>query len=78
MKQKLSQREVYLTQYTINIGLTGNIGYVSISDNGLYPDEDSRSQRRDLGFNTMMVPLMTRKELKNLRRSIKEVLKNSK
>jgi hypothetical protein len=78
MKQKLSQREVYLTQYTINIGLTGNIGYVSISDNGLYPDEDSRSHRRDLGFNTMMVPLMTRKELKNLRRSIKEVLKNSK
>lgn len=75
---KLAQRQMYSNQHTINVGLTGDIGYISIEDNGLYPDEDSRTHRRDLGFNSIMVPQMTRQELKDLRKTIKEVLKNSK
>lgn len=78
VKQKLAQRQVYLNQHIINVGLTGNVGYISIEDNGLYPDEDSRTHRRDLGFNSIMIPQMTRQQLKDLRKSIKEVLKNSK
>lgn len=75
--QKLAQRQIVSNDHNISVGLTGNVGYISITDNGLYPDEDSRSHRRDLNFHTMMVPLMTREELKNLHTAIGEVLKNS-
>lgn len=75
---KLVQRQVVSNHHDIHISLIGNIGCVSITDNGLYPDEDSRSHRRDLNFNTMMIPLMTREDLKDLHTAIGEVLKNSK
>ena len=71
-------REVISNHHNIVIGLTGDIGYISIADNGLYPDDDSRTHRRNLNYNTMMVPLMTRKQLKDLHTAIGEVLKNSK
>ena len=64
--------------YVISVGLTGDIGYISIEDCNLYPDDDSRTKRRDLNFNRMMIPLMTRDDLKRLRTAIDEVLKNSK
>jgi len=76
--QKLAQRQTYANGHIMSIGLTGDIGYVSIEDNNFYPDEDSRSERRDLNFNRIMIPLMTREQLKNLHTAIGEVLKNSK
>lgn len=75
--QKLAQRQIVSNHHNISVCMTGNAGYISITDNGLYPDDDSRSHRRDLNFHTMMVPLMTREELKNLHTAIGEVLKNS-
>ena len=77
-QSKLAQRQVVSNHHVIHISLIGNIGSVSITDNGLYPDEDSRSRRRDLNFNRMMIPLMTREDLKDLHTAIGEVLKNSK
>ena len=76
--QKLAQRQTYANGYNIYVGLTGNVGYISIVDNNFYPDEHSGSERRNLGFNTMMIPLMTREQLKDLHTAIGEVLKNSK
>jgi hypothetical protein len=76
--KKFTRREVYSNSHTINVGLVGNVGYISITDSGLYPDSDSRTERRNLGFNTMMVPLMTRSEMKDLKIAIEEVLRNSK
>jgi len=75
---KLAQRQVVSNHHDIHVGLTGDIGYISITDNGLYPDNDSRTHRRDLNFHTIMVPLMTRQQLKDLKIAIEEVLKNSK
>jgi hypothetical protein len=74
MKQtKLAQRQTYSNGHIVSIGLTGNIGYISIIDNNLYPDEDSRADRRSI-----MIPLMTRADLNDLRIAIEEVLKQSK
>jgi hypothetical protein len=75
---KLAQRQAYANGHNISIGLVGDIGYVSIEDNNLYPDGDSRADRRDMNFNRMMVPCMTREQLKDLHTAIGEVLKNSK
>jgi hypothetical protein len=75
---KLAQREAYANGHNISIGLVGDVGYVSIEDNNLYPDGDSRADRRDMNFNRMMVPCMTREQLKDLHTAIGEVLKNSK
>lgn len=75
---KLAQRITYSNGHIISIGLIGDIGYISIEDNNFYPDGDSRADRREAGFNTMMIPLMTREQLKNLHIAIGEVLKNSK
>lgn len=77
-KGKLAQRKVSSNGHNIYIGLTGDIGYISIEDNNLYPDEDSRSDRRDAGFSSIMIPLMTREQLKDVKIAIEEVLKNSK
>jgi hypothetical protein len=77
-KHKLAQRQSNSNGHVISVGLTGDIGYISIEDYNLYPDSDSRSKRRDLNFNRIMVPLMTRDDLKRLRTAIDEVLKNSK
>lgn len=77
-KTKLAQRQTYSNGHIVSVGLTGNIGYISIEDNNLYPDEDSRAIRRDMLFNRMMIPLMTRAELNDLRTALDEVLKNSK
>ncbi len=76
--QKLAQRRVISKGNLIDIGLTGNIGYISIEDNNLYPETDSRCERRDLMFNKIMIPLMSREDLKDLKNAIEEVLKNSK
>jgi hypothetical protein len=75
---KLAQRTICPNGHDISIGLTGNIGYVSITDTNLYPDDDSRSERRDLNYHIMMIPLLTRKDLIALRTAIDEVLENSK
>lgn len=73
-KQKLAQSQVFSKGHIISVGITGNIGYVSVQDRNLYPDNDSRSER-DREF---MVPLMTREDLKDLRNAIDDVLKKSK
>jgi hypothetical protein len=75
---KLAQRQIPSNGHEICISLIGNIGSISIEDNNLYPDSDSRSERRDLQFNRIMVPLMPREQLKDLHIAIGEVLKNSK
>ena len=75
---KLAQRQTYANGHNIFVGLTGDVGYISIEDRNFYPDEHSGSERRNLGFNTMMIPLMTREQLKDLHTAIGEVLKNSK
>lgn len=75
---KLAQRQIISKGHIISIGLDGDIGYISIEDNNLYFENDSRSQRRDLMFNKIMIPLMSREDLKDLKIAIEEVLKNSK
>jgi len=75
---KLAQRQIFSKGHIISISLIGNIGHISIKDNNLYPENDSRCQRRDLMFNEIMIPLMSRKDLKDLSVAILEVLKNSK
>lgn len=47
---KLAQRLVNANGHRVSVGLIGDIGYISIEDNNLYPDGDSRADRRDLGF----------------------------
>jgi hypothetical protein len=77
--QNFEHRNIHVGQgYSLDIGLTGDVGYIDITDNQLYPDNDDRAKRRELGYNRMMIPLMTRKDLKRLKVAIKEVLKNSK
>lgn len=78
MKSKLAQRIVSVNGHDVSVGLTGDVGYISIEDRNLYPDGDSRADRRDMNFNSMMIPCMTREQLKNLRIAIDEVLKHSK
>lgn len=75
---KLAQRQVYSNGHNISVCLTGNIGYISIEDNNFYPVGDSRADRRDMNFNRIMIPCMTREQLKDLHIAIGEVLKNSK
>jgi hypothetical protein len=75
---KLAQRQTYAKGHIISVGLTGDIGYISIEDNNFYPEGDSRADRRDNNFNRMMVPLLTREDLKALNVAIGEVLKHSK
>ena len=77
-RNKLEQRLTMCHGHRISVGLVGDIGYISIEDNNLYPDNDSRANRRDLNYNTLMIPLMTREHLKDLHTAIGEVLKNSK
>ena len=76
--QKFEHRDIYVSGHRVDIGLTGNVGYIDITDNQLYPENDERAKRLELGYNRMMIPLMTRKDLKRLKVAIKEVLKNSK
>jgi hypothetical protein len=75
---KMAQRQTYSNGHIVSVGLTGNVGFISIEDNNIYPDRDSRAIRRDMLFNRIMVPLMTREALIDLRTAIDEVLKNSK
>ncbi len=75
---KLAQRQTHCNGHIISVGLAGNTGYISIEDNNLYPDSDSRANRRNLLFNRIMIPLMTREDLKDLHTALGEVLKNSK
>jgi hypothetical protein len=77
-KHKLAQRQTHIKGYDISVALTGDIGYLMIADQNLYPDHDSRSERRDKGYSTFMVPLMTREALEDLHTAIGEVLKYSK
>jgi|688.fasta_scaffold00478_107 hypothetical protein len=75
---KFVQKQIVLGTYLINIDLINNTGYVSMMDNAIYPKEDSRATKRDLGFNTTTIGPITRKGLKDLKIAIEEVLKNSK
>jgi hypothetical protein len=75
---KLAQRQINVNGHSMYVSLVGDCGCVSIEDNNLYPDGDSRADRRDLNFHTMMIPLMTREQLKDLHIAIGEVLKHSK
>lgn len=75
---KLAQRQLILSSYTVNISLIDNSGYIYMRDNGLYPDEDSRSLKKELGFNNTIIGPISRESLKNLKIAITEVLKNSK
>lgn len=77
-KTKLAQRTISSQGHDVSVSLIGDCGYISITDRNLYPDSDSRSERMNLGYNSMMIPLMTREDLKDLRTAIDEVLKNSK
>ena len=74
---KLAQRQTYAKGFEIYVSLVGDVGCLSIDDRNLYPDGDSRADRRKAGFNTMMIPCMTRENLKDLHTAIGEVLKNS-
>jgi hypothetical protein len=78
IKTKIAQRQTYSNGHLVSVGLVGDVGYISIEDNNIYPDEDSRAERRDKMFNRIMIPLMTREALIDLRTAIDEVLKNSK
>jgi hypothetical protein len=78
IKTKMAQRQTHSNGHIVSVGLVGDVGYISIEDNNIYPDEDSRAERRDKMFNRIMIPLMTREQLKDLRAVIDEVLKNSK
>jgi hypothetical protein len=78
IKTKMAQRQTYSNGHIVSVGLVGDVGYISIEDNNIYPDEDSRAERRDKMFNKIMIPLMTRSDLNELRIAIDEVLKNSK
>jgi hypothetical protein len=75
---KLAQRQINSNGHNVYVSLVGNVGCISIEDNNLYPDSDSRSERRNLNYHTMMIPLMTREDLKDLHTAIGEVLKISK
>jgi hypothetical protein len=77
-KLKLAQRNILVNGHYVGVGLVGNVGYIEITDNNIYPDDDSRAERKEQNFNTMMIPKMTREQLKELKVAIKEVLKNSK
>ena len=74
---KLVQRIISCQGHDVVVGLDSNIGYMSITDRNLYPDEDSRSHRRDQGFDSMMIPMMTREDLLSLRDCISEILESS-
>jgi hypothetical protein len=76
--KKLAQRQVMSNHHVIDVSLVGDVGMLSITDNGLYPDDDDRTHRRDMGYNSIMIPIMSRETLKDLRTAIDEVLKNSK
>jgi hypothetical protein len=78
IKPKSEQRVINVNGHNVSIGLTGNVGYISICDRNLYPDKDSRADRMNMGFNIMMVPMMSREQLKDLSIAINEVLKHSK
>lgn len=78
MKSKLAQKIVSVNGHDVSVGLTGDVGYISIEDRNLYPDGDSRADRRNMNFNSMMIPCMTREQLKYLCIAIDEVLKHSK
>lgn len=68
---KLVQRSLKSNHHTIEIGFAGNIGYISIEDSRIYPDEEPYSR-------VMMIPLLTKEDLIDLQIAISEVLKYSK
>lgn len=78
MKNKLIQRTVTANGHVIDISLMGNLGSVNVTDNRIFPDEDGRAKRQELGYNTMLIGNMTRDDLKQLHTAIGEVLKYSK
>lgn len=64
--------------HVIDVSLVNDCGHLSITDTGLYPDGDSRSDRMNLGFNTIVCGNMSRKDLKELKNILKKVLRESK
>ena len=45
IKTKMAQRQTYSNGHIVSVGLVGDVGYISIEDNNIYPDEDSRAER---------------------------------
>lgn len=73
--KKLRVEKAFINGHFVEVTLIGDLTSIAIEDNNLYPDSDSRSQRRDLNFHRMMIPLMNRKQLKEIRDVIDNVLK---
>jgi hypothetical protein len=74
---KLAIRQSYAKGHDIHVTLIGDCGSLTITDQRLFPDSDSRAERMNLGYNTLTIPEMTREDLKRLKTAIKEVLKES-
>ena len=75
---KLAIRQVYASGHEIHVTALGNFSSLTITDRRLFPDSDSRAERKNLGYDTMTIPEMTRADLKRLKTAIKEALKESK
>jgi len=75
---KLSQKTLSINGHDVTVGLVGDVGYICINDRNLYPDEHSGSVRHDMGFDSMMISCMTRNQLIDLKKTIDNVLKQSK
>jgi hypothetical protein len=75
---KLAIRKARTKGHEFCITLISDSGSFTVSDTRIFPDEDNRSERRNLGYDTMTISEMTRQDLKSLKTAIKEVLKNSK
>jgi len=73
--KKLRVEKALINGHFVEVTLIGDLTSIAIEDNNLYPDNDSRSERRDLNFNRMMIPLMKRKQLREIRDIIDKVLK---
>ena len=62
-QSKLVIRQNSFNGHTVSVGLTGDVGYIKITNNNLYPNSHSGSKRKDMNFNTMMIPPMTREQV---------------
>lgn len=47
---KLEIRQTYCKGHDISVSLIGDLASLTITDNRLFPDEDSRTERRNLGI----------------------------
>ena len=73
--KKLRIEKALINGHFVEVTLIGDLTSIAIEDNNLYPDRDSRAIRRDMLFNRIMIPLMNRKQLREIRDIIDKVLK---